>query len=45
MPFTRILNFSIFWTKKSAMELFDLIFEKGSSKSPLGKSKRNNEIM
>ena len=45
MPFTRILNFSIFWTKKSAMELFDLIFEKGSSKSPLGKSKRNNEIL
>ena len=27
------------------MELFDIIFEKGSSKGPLGKSKRNNEIL
>ena len=41
-PFTRILNFPIFRRKQSATEIFDIIFEKGSSK---GKSKKNNEIL
>ena len=44
-PFRRILNFSIFRRKQSALELFDIIFEKGSSKGPLGKNKMNNEIL
>lgn len=44
-PFRRIWNFSILRRKQSALELSDIIFEKGSSKGPLGKNKVNNEIL
>lgn len=33
----RILNFSILWRKQSAIEPFEIIFEKGSSKESLRK--------
>ena len=37
-PFGRILNSSILRSKQSTLELFDIIFEKGSSKGPSGKN-------
>ena len=44
-PFGRILNFSMLRSKQSTLELFDIIFEKGSSKGPSGKNITNNEIL
>ena len=43
-PFRGTLNFSIF-QKKSAMEIFNVIFEKGSSKSPPRKHTMNTKIL
>ena len=37
-PFGRILNSSILRSKQSTLELFYIIFEKGSSKGPSGKN-------